>query len=203
MLQKSIKLSLIHPLWFRTTEAFGNIVLNPLETSFEPFSTNRRKTTKDLLLSCMTWKVFWITAPFTVVSDNLRDLEHLTSNHLLLLKSDSPMPPGTFQREDLFSCHRLCQAQYLAHVFWKRCSHECLPLLQIPKKWQYPHRNLTVGDIVLVATKNTSRNQFPRSSEHPNETKETELPPVEEHPVPMQNHHQKLVLLLLLQLINF
>ena len=36
-----------------------------------------------------------------------------------------------------------------------------LPLLQIRQKWQYPRRNLAVGDIVLVVTENTSRNQWP------------------------------------------
>ena len=71
------------------------------------------------------------------------------------------MPPGTFQREDLFSRRRWRQVQYLANVFWKRWTREYLPLLQIRQKWQYPRRNLAVGDIVLVVTENTSRNQWP------------------------------------------
>ena len=71
------------------------------------------------------------------------------------------MPPGTFPREDLFSRRRWPQVQYLADVFWRRWSREYLPLLQIRQKWQYPRRNLAVGDIVLVVTENTSRNQWP------------------------------------------
>ena len=58
------------------------------------------------------------------------------------------MPPGTFQREDLFSRRRWRQVQYLADAFWKRWSREYLPLLQIRRKWQYTRRNLAVGDIV-------------------------------------------------------
>lgn len=46
------------------------------------------------------------SCPITVVSDDSRDLQPLTPNHLLLLKSDSPMPPGVFRNEDLFSRHR-------------------------------------------------------------------------------------------------
>ena len=58
--------------------------------------------------------------PLTVASDDSRDLEPLTPYHLLLLKSDAPMPPGTFQREDLFSRRRWRQVQYLADVFRKK-----------------------------------------------------------------------------------
>ena len=38
----------------------------------------------------------------TVVSEDSRDLKPLTPN-LLLLKSDTMMPPGVFQKEDLLS----------------------------------------------------------------------------------------------------
>ena len=36
--------------------------------------------------------------PITVVSENSRDLEPLTPNHLLWLKSDTTMAPGVFQK---------------------------------------------------------------------------------------------------------
>ena len=99
--------------------------------------------------------------PLTVVLDDWRDLEPLMPNHLLLLKSDAPIPPGTFQREDLFSRLRWRQVQYLADVFRKRWSREYPPLLQIHQKWQCPRTNHAVGDIVLLVTENTSRNQWP------------------------------------------
>ena len=38
--------------------------------------------------------------PFTTVSSDPQDQEPLTPNHLLLLRSESPMPPGLFRRED-------------------------------------------------------------------------------------------------------
>ena len=99
--------------------------------------------------------------PITVVSNDPRDLEPLTPRHLLLLKSDSPMPPGVFQKEDLFSQRRWRQIQYLSDIFWKRWSKEYLPLLQSRQKWLYPGRNLEVGDVVLVSAENTSRNSRP------------------------------------------
>ena len=82
-------------------------------------------------------------------------------NHLLLLKSDTMMPPGVFQKEDLLSRRRWRQIQYLSDIFWKRWSREYLPLLQSRQKWLYPRRNLAVGDVVLVAAENASRNSWP------------------------------------------
>ena len=59
--------------------------------------------------------------PITVVSEDSRDLEPLMPNHLLLLKSDTMMPPGVFQKKDLLSRCRWSQVQYLSDIFWKRC----------------------------------------------------------------------------------
>ena len=99
--------------------------------------------------------------PITFVSDNPADLEPLTPNHLLLLKCDSPMPPGVFQKENVFSRGRWRQIQYLSDIFWKRWSREYLPLLQSRQKWLFPRRNLAVGDVVLVAAENTPQNCWP------------------------------------------
>ena len=44
--------------------------------------------------------------PITKVSQNPRDLEALTPNHLLLLRSESVQPPGIFRKEDTFSRRR-------------------------------------------------------------------------------------------------
>ena len=73
--------------------------------------------------------------PITTVSTDPQDLEPLTPNYLLLLHSESPMPPGLFRREDQLSRHRWRQVQYLADIFWKRWSKEYLLLLQARQKW--------------------------------------------------------------------
>ena len=160
MLQKSIKWSFNPPCgshhggtWERCIRSLRKILRALLQ----------EQTTDDEGLATLMceWESILNNRPLTVVSDDSRNLEPLTPNHLLLLKSDAPMPPGTFQREDLFSRRRWRQVQYLANVFWKRWTREYLPLLQIRQKWQYPRRNLAVGDTVLVVTENTSRNQWP------------------------------------------
>ena len=89
------------------------------------------------------------------------DLEPLTPNHLILLKSESPLLPGLFKKAALLSRRRWKQVQYLADVFWRRWSREYLPLLQLRQKWARPQRNLAVGDVVLVATETSHRNSWP------------------------------------------
>jgi len=66
--------------------------------------------------------------PITTVSGDANDLEPLTPNHLLLLKSESPLPPGLFKKEDSLARHRWKQVQYLADVFWRRWRREYLPV---------------------------------------------------------------------------
>ena len=73
--------------------------------------------------------------PLTKLSDDPRDLEPLTPNHLLLLRSGSELPPGIFSKEDCCSTRRWRQVQYLANVFWRRWIREYLPSLQQRQKW--------------------------------------------------------------------
>lgn len=73
--------------------------------------------------------------PITAVSSDPPDLEPLTLSHLVLLRSEYPIPPGLFRREDLLSRRRWRKVQYLSDIFWKRWSKEYLPLLQNKQKW--------------------------------------------------------------------
>ena len=52
------------------------------------------------------------------------------------------------------------RVQYLAEQFWLRWKRDYLKSLQIRKKWQYPKRNIKVGDVVLVDNQ-SPRNQWP------------------------------------------
>ena len=68
--------------------------------------------------------------PLTKVSDDPRDLEALTPNHLLLLRGGPSLPPGCFTKDDTYSRRRWKQVQYLADIFWRRWIKEYLPALQ-------------------------------------------------------------------------
>lgn len=51
--------------------------------------------------------------PITLESTDPNDLEALTPNHLLLLKSNPSLPPGLFRRDDLYARKRWRQVQYI------------------------------------------------------------------------------------------
>lgn len=99
--------------------------------------------------------------PITKVSDDPRDPEALTPNHLLLLRAGPSHPPGHFQKTDNYSRRRWRQVQYLADVFWKRWTREYLPSLQERQKWEKASRNFAVGDVVLVLDDSLPRCSWP------------------------------------------
>ena len=99
--------------------------------------------------------------PLTKVSDDPEDVEALTPNHLLLLRSGCSLPPGIFSKSDLYSRRRWKQVQYLSDVFWRRWLKEYLPSLQERQKWVKPCRNFAPGDIVLIVDENAARCAWP------------------------------------------
>lgn len=98
--------------------------------------------------------------PITRVSNDPNDIEALTPNHLLLMKRKPVLPPGLFQKEDLYSKRRWRQVQYLSDIFWKRWTKEYLPLLQERQKWFNAKRNLKPGDVVLIVDDSAPRGSW-------------------------------------------
>ena len=87
-------------------------------------------------------------------------LEPLTPNHLLTMKSNIILPPpGEFQRADVYSKKRWRRVQYLINEFWSRWK-EFLQSLQTRQKWVRPQKNLKKGDIVVVNDEDLPRNQW-------------------------------------------
>ena len=97
--------------------------------------------------------------PLTHLTDDPRDLETLTPNHLLLGRNGRRLPPGLFVEGDVHSRREWRRVQYLADVFRRRWVREYLPSLQLRQKWQRSSCNLKQDDIVLVMDANTPRNQ--------------------------------------------
>ena len=98
--------------------------------------------------------------PITAPSNDMNDLEALTPQHLLLLKTNPSLPPGLFQRDDLYARKRWRQVQYMSDLFWKRWTKEYLPELQKRQKWLSPSRNFVPGDIVLIADDSAPRGSW-------------------------------------------
>ena len=98
--------------------------------------------------------------PLTYVSSDATDLRALTPDHLLLGDSSPDVPPGVFGPADLSSRKKWRHAQALASHFWKRWAKEYLPTLTVRKKWQKDVRNVSVGDLVLLADPNSPRGMW-------------------------------------------
>lgn len=98
--------------------------------------------------------------PITTVSDDPKDLQALTPNHLLLAQSNQTLPPGVFNKADIYPKRRWRQVQYLVDIFWKRWIREYLPTLQKRQKWLQPKRNVAVGDVVLLVDSSAPRNTW-------------------------------------------
>jgi len=99
--------------------------------------------------------------PLTASSSDPRDLEPITPNHLLLMKSENVVPPDVFVKTDNYCRRRWRQIQYMADVFWRRWTREYLPLLQQRQKWLNTGINLSKDDVVLVMDDQSPRNFWP------------------------------------------
>ncbi len=95
--------------------------------------------------------------PITKEYTDPNDLEALTPNHL---KTKPCLPPGMFQKEDMYARQRWKQVQYMADLFWKRWTKEYLPQLQERQKWTKIKWNLIPGDIILVVDDSVPRNSW-------------------------------------------
>ncbi|XDV54607.1 hypothetical protein PO909_022856, partial [Leuciscus waleckii] len=98
--------------------------------------------------------------PITKASTDPQDLEALTPNHLLLLKSQPLLPPGLFKEEDVYSRRRWRQVQYMSDLFWKHWVKEYLPGLQERQKWNSIKRNFVSGDLVVLVDDMAPRNTW-------------------------------------------
>ncbi|XP_057687730.1 uncharacterized protein LOC130913275 [Corythoichthys intestinalis] len=98
--------------------------------------------------------------PITTISEQPDDLEALTPNHILLLKGKPVLPPGLFEKKDLYIRRRWKQVQYMADLFWTRWISEYLPMMQERQKWSMQRRNLVPGDIVVIADATAPRGSW-------------------------------------------
>lgn len=98
--------------------------------------------------------------PLTKLSEDPNDLEPLTPNHLLLMKAKPAIPPGIFERSDVYGRRRWRQIQYLSDLFWHRWTKEYLPLLQERQRWSKVKRNFEVNDIVLIVDPSGPRSSW-------------------------------------------
>ena len=119
--------------------------------------------TEENLLTYIVEAEFLVNSrPLTPTSDEPDDVSALSPNDLLILKPMDPLPPGIFTVDQAQHVRKgWKQVQALANCFWRRWTNEYLPTLSKRTKWTQPHRNLRVGDLVLVQDEMTTRGHWP------------------------------------------
>ncbi|KAI7808136.1 hypothetical protein IRJ41_016509 [Triplophysa rosa] len=125
------------------------------------FLEQHTRLTHEVLCTLMAEVTAIINArPLIPVSNDPEDPFILSPSMLLTQKTGVPPPPGDFTDKDLLT-KQWRQVQSLANKFWNRWSQEYLPTLQRHKKWTKSHKNLQVGDIVLLKHSEATRNNWP------------------------------------------
>ena len=98
--------------------------------------------------------------PLTIVSNDWRDPNPISPNDLLLLKSNYELPPGVFQKCDVYSKRRWRQVQFLSNVFWSRFKSEYVTLLQKRQKWLKLNDDFKINNVVIVSNPSLPRNNW-------------------------------------------
>ena len=74
---------------------------------------------------------------------------YLSPNDLLLGRSTRKTPAGPFNlTTNKYMRHRLLQK--IGETFWQRWTEDFFPSLIVQQKWHTRHRNLLIGDIVMI-----------------------------------------------------
>ena len=87
------------------------------------------------------------------------DDKYLCPNDLLLGRSTSEIPSGPFAYT-ADPRRRFEFVQMVTDNFWRKWIRDYFPSLLIQQKWHTAHRNLKVGDVVLIQDSNLIRSQW-------------------------------------------
>lgn len=90
--------------------------------------------------------------PLTELGTDQDDPRPLTPNHFIMLRENRNTPPDVLETcVTTLDRRRWKASQQLVDLVWRRFLKEYLPQLMKRPKWMSVHRNLQVGDTVLIA----------------------------------------------------
>ena len=124
-------------------------ILGDVKLTFEEFSTLLTQ-----IESCLN------SRPFVPLNNDEDGMEALTPGHFLIgrpLKAIPDVSPSLPM--SILKRWQLCKA--LLRHFWKRWSSEYVTHISRFTKWQYPSRNMQVGDLVVVREDSPITNKWP------------------------------------------
>jgi hypothetical protein len=97
--------------------------------------------------------------PLTSVSSRTNDFDYLSPMSLLNSALTPSVLPGHIVKSESFR-DSWKTSQLMAQEFWGRWQRIYLPTLIPRKKWNFPHKNFKVGDLVLLKEYSIVKNQW-------------------------------------------
>ena len=94
--------------------------------------------------------------PVGKIPTDVHDSSYLAPNDMLLGRATSQIPSGPFD-ESVSLKGRFKFVQSIVKAVWIKWNRYYFPSLLVRKKWHTEHRNVQVGDIVLIQDSNAIR----------------------------------------------
>ncbi|XP_046347391.2 uncharacterized protein LOC124128018 [Haliotis rufescens] len=99
--------------------------------------------------------------PLAYISSDVRDVDPVTPNILLIGRHDASLPQVVYPADELLSRRRWRHSQVLADHFWVHFVKYYLPDMQLRTKWQKERQNLKMNDVVMIVDPQLLRAQWP------------------------------------------
>ncbi|MCG8078292.1 MAG: hypothetical protein JAY75_18885, partial [Candidatus Thiodiazotropha taylori] len=122
---------------------------------------NADVTDEELMTAMIGAEALVNSRPLTYQSANPADDVPLTPNHFLHGQIGGQFAPDSCDDTDFNPRKRWRRIQELVSHFWSRWLQEWVPTLNTRRKWYRIHRDVRVGDVMLVVSPDTPRGKWP------------------------------------------
>ena len=121
-----------------------------------------RTVTEEVFRSALTGVEALVNGrPLTHVSVDPIDPEPITPFHFILGRPNPSGPINVIDPNAIYSSKSWREAQVIVTQCWNRLVREVLPEKIERPKWLKEHKNLEIGDLVLISDKNARRGDWP------------------------------------------
>ena len=143
---------------------FGGVhesMIKSAKRSLNAVLGNADITDEELMTALTGVEALVNSRPLTYQSANPHDDIPLTPNHFLHGQIGGHFAPSSVDHTQYNLQKRWRRIQELVRHFWHRWLREWIPTLSSRKKWHREHRDVQVGEIVIVISPDTTRGNWP------------------------------------------
>ena len=141
----------------QTLEGFGNV--KSVKKNLSATTNGKCFTFEEMSTLLAQIEAVLNSRPLMPISSDDTDLSVLTPGHFLIGQPITALPDRDYSNMRILRRWNLVQKTI--QDFWRRWSNEYLTSLNYHQKWRKPHRNVQIGDLVLIKNENIFRCQWP------------------------------------------